>query len=449
MEAKHKTPPVNIESDEFWNHIIRGNFGDFRYRPLSNTEWQSALENRDPKGIRMYIHIGFCKGFCKYCAFTKHPWNPEKAEAYVEALKKEIEHYAGYIGGTRLLNVYIGGGTPSLLETHQIESIIETIDNYFKIRGKIGIEGNPEDLTKDKIKDLAQIVDKISIGVQTFNDKYLKILARRHGSKRAQQAIADAVSFFNDVNIDLMHTLPGQTLEEWKEDLRTALQFDIPQLTVYPLIYIPYTRIYREIEQGKLPAPSRDDDKKMYFLSMDMLKEHGYNHVWMYAYLQQGKDPYLTTDIQLEKDHIGIGVAASSSIGGYDLMNTHSLDEYIKCVSKKEKAVVLGRKILDAEKMWRWFISRLCQFQFTKVDFRRKFGRDVEECLGEAFHFMKNAGIFTDKGTLVKATKQGNYIINKLLIGFIQNIFCLVAEECRKKPRPEYISIAELSGGEE
>lgn len=214
----------------------------------------------------IYLHIPFCVSRCIYCDFYSTTHN-EKSEAYIRALANELRLRADYLKSEEYANptietIYIGGGTPSLLTPDQLELLFETLYKTYSIApdAEITIEANPDDLSTQKIKSLQQLpVNRISIGIQTFDDRKLKLLRRRHNSLKALKAVSECQQAgFDNISIDLIYGLPEQTLSEWESDLEQAISLNIQHLSAYALIYEENTAIWKMREQHLVKEAGRN-----------------------------------------------------------------------------------------------------------------------------------------------------------------------------------------------
>ena len=201
----------------------------------------------------IYIHIPFCKQRCSYCAFYSTTLYNIR-ERYVDALCKEIAMRKEYAGGALIETIYLGGGTPSTLSMEQLKRICDTVYAAYQVSPvpEVTIECNPDDLTPDFLAQLKQLpFNRISMGVQSFNDTQLKRLGRRHDAAKARQAVANARSAgYSNISIDLIFALPGSTIDEWEHDLESAIALRPDHLSAYNLTYEEGTPMHRALERG-------------------------------------------------------------------------------------------------------------------------------------------------------------------------------------------------------
>ena len=229
----------------------------------------------------IYIHVPFCKTRCIYCDFyTRTDMSPKYN--YVLAICKEIELRKSYIADEIVDTIYFGGGTPSQLSVEDFNKIFETIYNTFEVSSdaEITMEANPDDLDISYLDSLQALpFNRLSMGVQSFNDDELKFLKRRHTSKRALDVVNTCKSLgYNNISIDLMYGLPNQTMDIWQRNLDKAISLDIQHISSYHLIYEQGTRLYRLFKMGDVKAVDEELSVEMFSLMIDKLGSAGFEH---------------------------------------------------------------------------------------------------------------------------------------------------------------------------
>ena len=233
----------------------------------------------------LYIHIPFCSSRCVYCGFYSTT-ALELRERYVDAVCKEIvlRSEGQEMRGEKpqIGTIYLGGGTPSQLSIKQLERIFSACYIYNKVEdtAEITIEANPDDINLDFAKSLRDLgINRVSMGVQTFNDERLKFLHRRHQASQVPQAVETLLKAgFRNISIDLMYGFPNQTLDEWKTDIEKALELDVEHISTYCLMYEEGTALYKLLEQGKVAEIDEELERKMYYTLIERLEAAGYEH---------------------------------------------------------------------------------------------------------------------------------------------------------------------------
>lgn len=282
----------------------------------------------------IYLHIPFCKKRCTYCNFFS-TITLEKQKEYVNALKKEIELRKNYI--TNPTTIYLGGGTPSTLPLELLEDIFNSLSKNFSLSSveEITIECNPDDLNKDYINGLRTLpINRLSMGIQTFNENELKVLGRRHSAADAIKAVENVYSSgIENISIDLMYALPNQTLQTWQENLDTALNLPISHISAYHLSYEENTPLY------KLRNLAFDEDKSLEFFNLLSEKnaEKGFEHYEISNWAKDGKYSKHNTAYWQNKPYLGIGAGAHSFNLKERRWNFSSLNEYINGVFSGEE----------------------------------------------------------------------------------------------------------------
>jgi len=288
----------------------------------------------------IYIHVPFCAQLCPYCPYNRIPYDDTFAFEYIKAIKKEIYYYAQHFSNLEVQSVYFGGGTPTILSDGLAE-ITNEIRKNFKIIGPLCVESNPADLTFNKVSLLKSIgVDCISLGIQSFNPKFLEFIGRKYSIEKIKEVLAWLEDVkFKTVNLDLIFALPGQSIEELKEDLDMATSTFTDQITAYPLFTFPYSSVgqYRRLKNVEMPKLS--SRKKMYYFLHDYLVQKGYKRASVWSFKKE-IDTHRYSSVTRER-YIGFGPGAGSFYGSLFTLNTFSVPEYINSIKEKGEAVAL------------------------------------------------------------------------------------------------------------
>jgi len=268
--------------------------------------------------LSLYIHIPWCVRKCPYCDFNSHEARGDVPEAaYVDALIRDLEMSLPLIWGRKVYTVFIGGGTPSLLSAQAIEKILGNVRMLLPldVNAEITLEANPGTVEAGKFKAFREAgVNRLSLGIQSFNDSQLKALGRIHNADEACRAIEVAQSHFDNINLDLMYALPQQTLEQAEQDVVTALEFTPQHLSCYHLTLEPNTLFHR------YPPSLPDDDasSEMQQRIEALLAGHGYQHYETSAFAQPKKQSRHNLNYWQFGDYLGIGAGAHSKISSHD-----------------------------------------------------------------------------------------------------------------------------------
>ncbi len=283
----------------------------------------------------IYIHIPFCKQRCNYCAFYSTTLYNIR-ERYVDALCKEIAMRKEYAANAPIETIYFGGGTPSTLTMEQLKKVCDAIYSTQSVSpiAEVTIECNPDDLTPEFLAQLKKFpFNRISMGVQSFNDTQLKRLGRRHNSDKARQAVRNArEAGYDNISIDLIFALPGSTIAEWEHDLDSAIALRPDHLSAYNLTYEEGTPLHRALERGDFTELSEEENIEQFQMLIAKLKEAGYRHYEISNFALPGRESRHNSSYWNDTPYIGIGAAAHSYNGTSRQWNIADIKEYIEGV---------------------------------------------------------------------------------------------------------------------
>lgn len=293
----------------------------------------------------IYIHIPFCKTRCIYCDFYSTT-RSEMKERYILALCRELEMRQDYLQNEPVETIYFGGGTPSQLSAVDFERIFATIDRLFGREHcrEITLEANPDDLTPEYLHSLSHLpFNRISMGIQTFNDTTLKLLKRRHTALQAIQAVAACrQAGFQNISIDLIYGLPGETLERWKDDLQQAIALDVEHISAYHLIYEEGTPLYIMCKNHQVEEVDEESSVDFFSLLIDQLTKAGYEQYEISNFCRPGKLSQHNTSYWQGTKYLGCGPSAHSFDGDSREWNSSSIDAYIEGINQ-------GMRVFETE----------------------------------------------------------------------------------------------------
>lgn len=284
----------------------------------------------------IYIHIPFCKQRCIYCDFYSTT-SQEKENRYIEAVCTELELRKQSLPDP-VHTIYIGGGTPSLLNPASVKQLKDCMDRNYRVMPDLEftVEANPDDISPEWLEAMSRIgVNRISMGVQTFHDGHLKLLRRRHNSERAIQAVHLCQEHgFRNISIDLIYGLPEQTLEEWKADVAQAIALNVQHLSAYALIYEENTALWRMREQNKVQEADEELSLSMFEYLITELKNNGFEHYEISNFGLPGFHSRHNSSYWNDTPYLGCGASAHSFIGMERMYNTANIDQYIKDITR-------------------------------------------------------------------------------------------------------------------
>ena len=335
----------------------------------------------------IYIHIPFCKQRCSYCAFYSTTLYNIR-ERYVDALCKEIAMRKEYAGGAPIETIYLGGGTPSTLSMEQLKRICDTVYAAYQVSPapEVTIECNPDDLTPDFLAQLKQLpFNRISMGVQSFNDTQLKRLGRRHDAAKARQAVANArTAGYSNISIDLIFALPGSTIDEWEHDLESAIALRPDHLSAYNLTYEEGTPMHRALERGDFTELSEEDNITQFQMLISRLKEAGYRHYEISNFALPGRESRHNSSYWNDTPYIGCGAAAHSYNGTSRGWNIADIQEYIKGIENGNPVFEI-EELTEEERYNDTILTRLRTAEGIPLEWmKKKFGKRLNDYMQSA-----------------------------------------------------------------
>ena len=365
------------------------------------------------QNIALYIHVPFCRHKCRYCSFISYVHREDSIPAYVSALKHELQMR---VNGEHIGSVYFGGGTPSLMPVGYISEILTTIRSLSSLNMtvEITIEANPGTINQiylTSIKDLG--VNRLSLGVQSLNDNELATLGRIHTAIESIDAVKLARSAgFDNLNLDLIYGLPGQSIKNWEATLSEALVLAPEHLSLYALSLEPGTRMYQDIENKQLPAMEPDVAADQYELAENLLSRHGYRHYEISNWAKPSKECHHNLVYWQNRPYIGVGVAAHSHLGNHRFANTPSLDEYLDDFSGKSLPTPeMDEEISPELELAETAILGLRLDEGIDGDNTARYPTQVEE--------MTSAGLLEQTGGRIRLTRHGRLLSNEVFWRFL------------------------------
>ena len=365
------------------------------------------------KGI--YIHIPFCIKKCKYCDFNSFSACREDKDAYLSALFLEMEKYRGAI----VDSVFIGGGTPTSLTSGQLEQLLINIKKNFLLSKycEFTVEANPKTLDKEKLELLKKYgVNRLSIGVQSFNDQELENLGRVHTGLEAEETIRLCQKYFKNISIDLMCAIPGQTKESFKANLEKAFSLSPQHISCYSLILEEGTPLFDEYEKGNLVLPDEDTEREIYDIACSQMEKHGYRQYEISNFAQPGYQSKHNTKYWRCEEYIGMGLSAHSFIDGVRFSNTDDFSSYIKGEFLSGDMETLSKEDKMSEFM---FLGLRMTEGVTKMSFRERFNEDLEKVFEKPLLKFKKMGMIEEENDKIRLSKKAISVSNQILCEFI------------------------------
>lgn len=367
----------------------------------------------------IYIHVPFCKTRCIYCDFyTRTDMSPKYD--YVSALCEEIKLRKNYIGDEDVKTVYFGGGTPSQLSESDFLRIFETLHLEFRIApdAEITMEANPDDLSPQYLATLKEKLpfNRLSIGIQSFDDEELKFLKRRHSADKAKEAVRMCQSLgYDNISIDLMYGLPNQTMQIWERNLEEAMALDVQHISSYHLIYEQGTRLYRLFKMGDVNPVDEDLSVDMFSRMIEKLTAAGFDHYEISNFARHGLYSKHNSSYWLGKKYLGLGPAAHSYDGENRSWNVASISKYIEGIKAENPNLEI--EFLDENTRYNDFIltGMRTKWGVNLSELESLFGAKMKAfCLKNARKYL-DQGFLTEKDNILKLTRQGIFISDGIM----------------------------------
>ena len=370
--------------------------------------------------MELYVHIPFCIRKCQYCDFLSGPSDKAARKAYVQALLREIRSYAGRVlpGVT---SVFIGGGTPSVLETEYIREIMEAVFHTFHVEkdAEITIEVNPGTAGKEKFTAYRECgINRLSMGLQSTEPELLRILGRIHTWEEFLEGYQEArQSGFQNINVDLMFALPSQTEELWKESLRKVAGLNPEHISAYSLIIEEGTPFGEKEPEG---LPDEDTEYRMYEDTACILGEYGYHQYEISNYARDGYECRHNVGYWNRTEYLGLGLGAASLYENRRFYNTRDMKEYLAYSGETQKIHKEVTSLSQADRMeeFMYLGLRMTEGVFEE-EFQKQFGCRMDSVYGNILEKYKEEGFLQKKGPFWSFTRKGIHVSNYILADFL------------------------------
>ena len=371
------------------------------------------------KPTSAYVHIPFCTQICYYCDFSKVFIKNQPVDSYLEHL---IEEYDSY-DIKKLRTLYIGGGTPTALSAPQLAFLLEKLTDKLDLSylEELTIEANPGDLDREKIAVLKDSpVNRVSLGVQTFNDRMLKQIGRSHLEKDIFDNIANLKKAgFDNISIDLIYALPKQTMEDVKTNVAKAIALDIPHMSLYSLILENHTVFMNRMRRGKLPLPKEDLEAEMFDYIIAELEKAGFEHYEISNFSKPGFESRHNLMYWDNAEYYGIGAGASGYVDGVRYKNHGPIRHYLQAVEAGNARVQEEMLTLKEKMEEEMFLGLRKKSGVSKKRFEEKFGLSFEDHYGAVVSELTDQGLLVPDRDIVRMTKQGLFLGDTVAEKFI------------------------------
>jgi oxygen-independent coproporphyrinogen-3 oxidase len=339
-------------------------------------------------------------------------------EPYIQALLREMKLYESALGRLQVPSVYIGGGTPTLL-AKELEDVLGWLKTHFELTGNICIEAGPADIDDELLVRLKRCgVSQVSIGVQSFNDRHLRLLGRNYTSDSIEPNIRKLIAAgFSSVNVDLMFALPLQKDQELLDDLRTALTLDVDQITTYPLFTFPYSRVGRYRKLRGIKMPNLFTRRRQYYLINDFLRSNGYSRVSVWGFKKDGVPKYSSVT---RDGYIGFGAGAGSDTTNGFYLNTFSVSGYIDRCLSGGFPTALRMTFNEKMKNYFWLYWRLYDTSISNAELYRRFGSGDKK-LKHVIKALKFLRLAEERNDNIVLNDSGSFWVHLLQNYFVLN----------------------------
>ena len=371
------------------------------------------------KPTSAYVHIPFCTQICYYCDFSKVFIKNQPVDSYLEHLLQEFHSY----DIQKLRTLYIGGGTPTALSAPQLEVLLDGLTKNLdlSVLEELTIEANPGDLDEDKITVLKNsAVNRVSLGVQTFDDKMLKKIGRSHLEKDIYENIDRLkLAGFDNISIDLIYALPGQTMDQVKDNVAKAIALDIPHMSLYSLILENHTVFMNRMRRGKLPLPKEEVEAEMFEYIIAALVLAGFEHYEISNFSKPGFESRHNLMYWDNAEYYGIGAGASGYVNGVRYKNHGPIRHYLKAVEEGNARITEEHLTLREQMEEEMFLGLRKKTGVSKARFEEKFERSFDGLYGEIVRDLVQQGLMQVDGDRVRMTKKGLFLGDTVAERFI------------------------------
>ncbi|MBQ4560659.1 MAG: oxygen-independent coproporphyrinogen III oxidase [Tyzzerella sp.] len=386
---------------------------------------------RSKKELELYIHIPFCVKKCAYCDFLSGPQDEETIERYVASLLDEIRAHGSkpeLVTSCEITSIFLGGGTPSILNVTQIQRIFEALRYNFMISQdtEITIEANPGTVTREKLLAYRACgINRISFGLQSTNSEELKLLGRIHTYGEFLESFHLARECgFDNINVDLISAIPKQTVESWEETLQNVIKLNPEHISAYSLIVeegTMFAKVYGEGCPGEKDLPNEEEERAIYYRTEELLKEAGYHRYEISNYAKEAKECRHNLGYWERKEYLGIGLGSASLIKHTRYSNTSDLGKYIKYAKEPDKIKEDIQLLSSQEQMEEFMFLGLRKMEgVLEREFEEYFGVNIDEVYSEQLNKLIEEHLLDRKDGRIMLTERGIDVSNSVFAEFIE-----------------------------
>lgn len=370
-----------------------------------------------------YIHIPFCEHICYYCDFNKVFLEGQPVDEYIEALLTETRLSLEQYPVKKMETVYVGGGTPTSLNAKQLDCLLSGLRELLPYKnGEFTVEANPGDLSGDKLDVMKNYgVNRLSMGVQTFDDRLLKKIGRKHTAKDVYDTIQLLEDKnFQNVTIDLIYALPGQSLESFRDTVRRALELDLPHYALYSLILENQTMFMNWVRRGKMQLPEQEVEAQMYAETIEAMEKAGRMQYEISNFAKPGFESQHNLVYWNNQNYFGLGAGASGYLGNKRYKNRGPIQHYLKALNNGQLPVLEEESLTQKEQIEEeMFLGLRKILGVEKKVFEERFGQSIVSIYGEVIEDLKQQNLIIESDTNIRLTKQGLFRGNDVFEQFL------------------------------
>lgn len=375
-----------------------------------------------PKAV--YVHIPFCEQICHYCDFNKVFLKGQPVNDYLKASEVEMQATVAQFPFEKISTIYIGGGTPTALSAGQLEKLLQSINHHFSPDKNVEftIEVNPGNISKEKLEVIKDSgINRLSIGVQAFQDDLLKAIGRSHEEKDIYETISLVRKFgFENISLDLMFGLPNQTVAMFKETLKKAFELEVPHFSAYSLKVEQKTVFHQLQRKGNLTLPTEEDEIAMYDLLINRLTNQGYNHYEISNFGKQGYESKHNLTYWNNQQYYGIGAGAHGYVEGNRYANAGPIKKYLSLIETNQRSVIENHQVTKAEKIEEEMFLGLRKLDGVSItDFTKEYGKSPFDLFGKEIATLIDQDLLGSVDGKLSLTRKGLFVANEVFEKFL------------------------------
>lgn len=375
--------------------------------------------------LGLYIHVPFCAQKCNYCDFNSYKIEEKNQKTdYLISIRKEMELYKEEFKNKEFTSVFLGGGTPSILTPEELTTLMENIYSNFNIGkdAEITMECNPGTLDKAKLKAIKSLgINRLSMGLQVTQDHHLKYIGRIHTYEQFEKNYKDAIEVgINNINVDLMYSLPNQSFDEWKETLNKIINLNPSHISAYSLILEEGTKFYDMYLNKEFELNDEEVDINIYNYTIDTLCKNGYHQYEISNYAKEGYECKHNIVYWKCDNYLGLGPGASGYINNYRYSNICDIKGYNKCLEYDKRPIEEKNILSKKDEMEEFIFMGLRMNKGINLDeFYKRFNIDFKHRYNDILDKLKNLNLIIEQNNNIILTQRGREISNTVFVEFI------------------------------